>query len=168
MLAPKSPCKTAPTENPSDFDLVNVRHAVFQAEQGLREQGVPIGAALVRKDGVVIGVGRNRRVQKNSAILHGETDCLNNIGRLPASVYKDCTMYTTLSPCSMCSGTMVLFGIKRCVIGENETFLGGESILRDHGIEVVNLNLDSCKKLMSEFIERYPEVWNEDIGEEDK
>ncbi|BGP42267.1 Cytosine deaminase [Rhodotorula kratochvilovae] len=167
MLAPKESVKTAPAENPSEFDLNNIRHAIFQAEQGLREKGVPIGAALVRNDGVVIGVGRNRRVQEKSAIRHGETDCLHLIGRLPASVYKDCTMYTTLSPCSMCSGTMVLFGIKRCVMGENDTFLGGESILRDHGVEVVNLNLDSCKKLMTEFIERFPDVWNEDIGEED-
>ncbi|BGP50441.1 Cytosine deaminase [Rhodotorula kratochvilovae] len=158
MLAPKESVKTAPAENPSEFDLNNIRHAIFQAEQGLREKGVPIGAALVRNDGVVIGVGRNRRVQEKSAIRHGETDCLHLIGRLPASVYKDCTMYTTLSPCSMCSGTMVLFGIKRCVMGENDTFLG---------VEVVNLNLDSCKKLMTEFIERFPDVWNEDIGEED-
>ncbi|BGP01999.1 Cytosine deaminase [Rhodotorula toruloides] len=168
MLAPKEAVKTPPTANPSDFDLQNIRHAIFQAEQGLEEQGVPIGAALVRKDGVVIGVGRNRRVQQKSATRHGETDCLECIGRLPASVYKDCTMYTTLSPCSMCSGAMILFGIKRCVMGENDTFLGGESILQAHGVEVVNLNLDSCKKLMATFIEKYPEVWNEDIGEEDK
>ncbi|EGU11544.1 Cytosine deaminase [Rhodotorula toruloides ATCC 204091] len=165
MLAPKEAVKTPPTANPSDFDLQNIRHAIFQAEQGLEEQGVPIGAALVRKDGVVIGVGRNRRVQQKSATRHGETDCLECIGRLPASVYKDCT---TLSPCSMCSGAMILFGIKRCVMGENDTFLGGESILQAHGVEVVNLNLDSCKKLMATFIEKYPEVWNEDIGEEDK
>ncbi|TNY23261.1 cytosine deaminase [Rhodotorula diobovata] len=167
MLAPSNPVKTAPTENPSERDLANIRHAIFQAEQGLSERGVPIGAALVRSDGVVIGVGRNRRVQQNSAILHGETDCLNNIGRLPASVYKDCT---TLSPCSMCSGTMVLFGIKRCVMGENDTFVGArgaDALFASAGVEVVNLNLDSCKKLMNEFIERFPEVWNEDIGEED-
>ncbi|POY72302.1 hypothetical protein BMF94_4604 [Rhodotorula taiwanensis] len=168
MLAPKEVVKTPPTSSPSVFDLQNIRHAIFQAEQGLKEQGVPIGAALVRNDGVVIGVGRNRRVQQKSATRHGETDCLECIGRLPASVYKDCTMYTTLSPCTMCSGAMILFGIKRCVMGENETFLGGEGILQSHGVEVVNLNLDSCKKLMNEFIERYPDVWNEDIGEEDK
>ncbi|GAA5873531.1 hypothetical protein JCM8547_005612 [Rhodosporidiobolus lusitaniae] len=167
MLAPKTPYKTPPTENPLQSDLDNIKHAIFQAERGLKyENGVPIGAALVRDDGTVIGVGRNKRVQENSAIKHGETDCLHSIGRLPASAYKNATMYTTLSPCSMCTGAMILFGIQRCVMGENETFVGGEHTLREHGVEVVNLNLDSCKKLMAEFIERFPETWNEDIGEE--
>ncbi|GAA6004011.1 hypothetical protein JCM10207_006513 [Rhodosporidiobolus poonsookiae] len=164
MLAPKTAYKTPPTDKPLESDLKNIQHAIFQAERGLNlEKGIPIGAALVRNDGVVIGVGRNKRVQENSATKHGETDCLECIGRLPASVYKDCT---TLSPCSMCTGAMILFGIKRCVMGENDTFVGGEHTLREHGVEVVNLNLDSCKKLMAEFIETYPEIWNEDIGEE--
>ncbi|GAA5823273.1 hypothetical protein JCM11251_007546 [Rhodosporidiobolus azoricus] len=168
MLTPKTIYKTEPEKNPREEDLRGMAHAVFQAERALRlEKGIPIGAALVRNDGVVIGVGRNRRVQEGSPTKHGETDCLECIGRLPASVYKDCTMYTTLSPCSMCTGAMILFGIKRCVMGENDTFVGGEGTLRDHGVEVVNLNLDSCKKLMAEFIEKYPEIWNEDIGEED-
>ncbi|GAA6029110.1 hypothetical protein JCM8097_001604 [Rhodosporidiobolus ruineniae] len=169
MLEHKNPIKTPPTEQPLEQDLRNIQHAIFQAERALKyEKGIPIGAALVRNDGVVIGVGRNKRVQENSPTKHGETDCLECIGRLPASVYKDCTMYTTLSPCSMCTGAMILFGIKRCVMGENDTFVGGEATLREHGVEVVNLNLDSCKALMAEFIERFPEVWNEDIGEEDK
>ncbi|GAA5894495.1 hypothetical protein JCM6882_004835 [Rhodosporidiobolus microsporus] len=163
MLQPKTVFKTEPVKNAREEDLRNMAHAVFQAERALRlEKGIPIGAALVRNDGVVIGVGRNRRVQEGSPTKHGETDCLECIGRLPASV-----MYTTLSPCSMCTGAMILFGIKRCVMGENDTFVGGEGTLRDHGVEVVNLNLDSCKKLMAEFIEKYPEIWNEDIGEED-
>ncbi|GAA5877156.1 hypothetical protein JCM5296_004524 [Sporobolomyces johnsonii] len=166
MLAPTTAVKTPPTDKPSEFDLNNIKHAIFQGELGLSEKGVPIGAALVRNDGVVIGVGRNRRVQQGSATRHGETDCLELVGRLPASVYKDCTMYTTLSPCTMCTGAMILYGIKRCVMGENDTFVGGEGILRDHGVEVVNLNLDSCKQLMNKFIELYPETWNEDIGEE--
>ncbi|GAA5965399.1 hypothetical protein JCM21900_004783 [Sporobolomyces salmonicolor] len=166
MLAPTTAVKTPPTDKPSEFDLDNIKHAIFQGELGLSEKGVPIGAALVRNDGVVIGVGRNRRVQQGSATRHGETDCLELVGRLPASVYKDCTMYTTLSPCTMCTGAMILYGIKRCVMGENDTFVGGEGILRDHGVEVVNLNLDSCKQLMNKFIELYPETWNEDIGEE--
>jgi len=161
MLLPDNFVKTAPTENPSQFDVDGMKHAFFQGQLGLSEGGVPIGAALVRADGTVIGTGRNRRVQQCSATRHGETDCLENIGRLPAAVYKDCTMFTTLSPCPMCSGTLVLFGIKRCVMGENDSFLGGESILKSHGVEVVNLNLDSCKKLMADFIAAKPEVWNE-------
>ncbi|KAI5481470.1 cytosine deaminase [Pseudohyphozyma bogoriensis] len=166
MMVPPGSWKTPPTPNPSQFDQDNVKHAVWQAARGLAEGGIPIGAALVRDDGVVIGVGRNRRVQQNSNIRHGETDCLEIIGRLPAKEYKGCTMYTTLSPCTMCSGTIVLFGIKRCVMGENDTFVGGEKILKENGVEVVNLNLDECKKMMAKFIKEHPEIWNEDIGEE--
>ncbi|ORY48825.1 cytosine deaminase [Leucosporidium creatinivorum] len=166
MLAPATQVKTPKTENPLAFDVENMKHAVKQGELGLSEGGVPIGAALVDSKGAVIGVGRNRRVQQGSATRHGETDCLELIGRLPASVYKDCTMYTTLSPCTMCSGAMILYGIKRCVMGENETFVGGEGVLQAHGVEVVNLDLDSCKTLMKTFIKQSPEIWNEDIGEE--
>ncbi|KAM0756583.1 cytosine deaminase [Meredithblackwellia eburnea MCA 4105] len=166
MLAPAEKFKTPACEKPSEFDLAGIKHAIFQGQLGLAEGGVPIGACLMNADGIVIGVGRNRRVQNSSAIHHGETNCLELVGRLPAKVYESCTMFTTLSPCTMCTGAMILYGIKRCVMGENDTFVGGEGILKDHGVEVVNLNLDSCKKLMSDFIAAKPEVWNEDIGEE--
>ncbi|KAF8522747.1 cytosine deaminase [Hysterangium stoloniferum] len=158
---------TPPTLKASEFDQTHMRHAIFQAQIGLSEGGVPIGAALVTPEGVVIGVGRNRRVQKNSAIRHGETDCLENIGRLPAKLYRGTTMFTTLSPCTMCAGTILLFGIKRVVIGENTTFVaGGEDILRERGVEIVNLDSVECKTLMATFMATKPEVWNEDIGEE--
>ncbi|SCV71379.1 BQ2448_2967 [Microbotryum intermedium] len=162
MLVPSNPSKTAPTPNPKESDVRNIVHAIFQAELGLQEGGVPIGAALVREsDGVVIGVGRNRRVQQGSVIRHGETDCLENIGRLSAATYRGATIYSTLSPCSMCSGAIILYGIKKVVLGENDTFLGGESILRDHGVEVINLDSERCKELMREFIKQKPEIWNE-------
>ncbi|MGH3097839.1 MAG: nucleoside deaminase [Streptosporangiales bacterium] len=138
--------------------------AVDQARQGRDEGGVPIGAALV-VDGEVLATGRNRRMQQGSAIRHGETDCLENAGRLPASTYARATMYTTLSPCVMCSGAMLLYGIPRVVLGENRTFTGAEDLLRSNGVEVVNLDSDECAQLMAEFIDRRPEVWNEDIGE---
>ena len=139
--------------------------AIEEAAAGLSEGGVPVGAALVA-DGRILGSGRNRRVQQGSVIRHGETDCLENVGRLHASVYRRSTMYTTLSPCDMCSGAILLYGIPRIVIGENETFLGGEDLLRSRGVEVVNLDSAECKALMAEFIARHPEIWNEDIGEE--
>lgn len=139
--------------------------AIEQARLGRDEGGVPIGAALV-VDGRVLGAGRNRRVQEGSAIRHGETDALERAGRLPASVYRRATMYTTLSPCDMCTGAILLYGIPRVVVGENETFMGGEDYLRSRGVEVINLDSPECKALMAEFIERYPDVWNEDIGEE--
>ncbi|SCZ89470.1 BZ3500_MvSof-1268-A1-R1_Chr1-1g01201 [Microbotryum saponariae] len=165
MLVPSNPIKTAPTLNPKESDVRNMLHAIYQVSavvQDRFEGGVPIGAALVREsDGVVIGVGRNRRVQQGSAIRHGETDCLENIGRLSAQAYRDATIYSTLSPCPMCSGAIILYGIKKVVLGENESFLGGESILRDHGVEVVNLDSEKCKELMREFIRQKPEVWNE-------
>lgn len=113
LTSASSSYATAPTENPTSFDKQNMKHALFQAQAGLREGGVPIGGALVTADGIVIGTGRNRRVQLGSATRHGETDCLENIGRLPASIYRDCTMFTTLSPCTMCTGAIILFGIKR-------------------------------------------------------
>jgi len=139
--------------------------AIEQARIGRDEGGVPIGAALVA-DGRVLGAGHNRRVQQGSAIRHGETDALEVAGRLPASVYRRSTMYTTLSPCDMCTGAILLYGIPRVVIGENRTFVGGEDYLRARGVEVVNLDSDACVALMREFMARHPEVWNEDIGEE--
>jgi cytosine deaminase len=140
--------------------------AIAEARIGRDEGGVPIGGALVADDGTVLGVGHNRRVQQNSAIRHGETDALENAGRLPAAVYRRSTMYTTLSPCDMCSGAILLYGIPRVVMGENRTFVGGEDYLRSRGVEVVNLDSAECVELMNEFIAAHPEVWNEDIGEE--
>jgi cytosine/creatinine deaminase len=138
--------------------------AIEQARVGRDEGGVPIGAALV-VDGRVVGAGHNRRVQQGSAIRHGETDALEEAGRLPAQVYRRSTMYTTLSPCDMCTGAILLYGIPRVVIGENRTFMGGEDLLRARGVQVVNLDSAECKALMDEFIAAHPEIWNEDIGE---
>ena len=137
--------------------------ALEQARLGRAEGGVPVGAALV-VDGALRGVGRNRRVQQGSAIRHGETDCLENIGRLPAATYRAATMYTTLSPCDMCTGAILLYGIPRVIVGENRTFLGGEDLLRSRGVEVIVLQDDACISLMQEFIAEAPELWNEDIG----
>jgi creatinine deaminase len=137
--------------------------ALDQAKIGLAEGGVPIGAALV-VDGEILATGRNRRVQMDSAIRHGETDCLENAGRLNPSVYKNATMYTTLSPCDMCTGAILLYGIKRVVIGENRTFLGGEELLASRGVEVVVLDDPECIDLMTRFIADRPSLWNEDIG----
>jgi cytosine deaminase len=139
-------------------------HAVAGARRGRDEGGVPIGAALV-VDGEVIAVGRNRRVQQNSAIRHGETDCVENAGRLPASVYARATMVTTLSPCDMFTGAILLYKIPRVVIGENRTFYGGEDLLRARGVDVVVLDDAECLELMTDFIAREPGLWNEDIGE---
>ena len=144
-------------------DQIFMECAITAALQGMSEGGVPIGGALV-VDGKVLGVGFNKRVQLGSAIRHGETDCLENIGRLPATTYQKSTMYTTLSPCHMCSGAILLYGIPRVVIGENETFMGAEDLLRSHGVEVINLNSQVCKDMMTKFIAEKPEVWNEDIG----
>jgi cytosine/creatinine deaminase len=151
--------------NVEDRDREFLAHAIEQARIGRDEGGVPIGGALVA-DGKVLGVGRNRRVQQGSAIRHGETDALENVGRLSASIYRRATMYTTLSPCDMCSGAILLYGIPRVVMGENRTFVGGEDYLRGRGVEVVNLDSEECVTLMREFIAAHPEIWNEDIGEE--
>ena len=148
-----------------DRDHEFLAHAIEQARIGRDEGGVPIGAALVA-DGQVIAVGRNRRVQDNSAIRHGETDALESAGRLPASVYRRATMYTTLSPCDMCTGAILLYGIPRVVMGENRTFVGGEDLLRARGVDVVNLDSRECVDLMNAFIAAHPDIWNEDIGEE--
>ena len=139
--------------------------ALEEARRGRDEGGVPIGAALV-VDGEVIAVGHNRRVQEGSAIKHGETDCLEAAGRLPASVYARATMVTTLSPCDMCTGAILLYKIPRVIIGENRTFLGGEELLRSRGVEVVVLDDAECIELMEDFIAREPALWNEDIGKE--
>jgi cytosine deaminase len=147
-------------------DLAGLERAIEQARIGREEGGVPIGAALISDDGAVLGVGRSRRVQAGSAIRHGETDALENAGRLSASVYSRATLYTTLSPCDMCSGAILLYGIPRVVIGENRTFAGAESLLRERGVEVVNLDSQECLALMAGFIAEHPEIWNEDIGEE--
>ncbi|WP_323789324.1 nucleoside deaminase [Psychroserpens sp.] len=137
--------------------------AIKEAEQGLAEGGIPIGSVLVHND-KIIGRGHNRRVQNGSVILHGEMDALENAGRQKASVYQNSVLYTTLSPCSMCSGTILLYGIPKVVIGENDTFLGDEELLKERGVEVVVLNDDTCKALMKDFIENNPKLWNEDIG----
>jgi cytosine/creatinine deaminase len=139
--------------------------AIEQARIGRSEGGVPIGAALVA-DGAVLGAGRNRRVQLGSPIRHGETDALEVAGRQPASVYRRSTMYTTLSPCHMCTGAILLYEIPRVVIGENRTFMGAEDLLRSHGVDVVVVDSEECYRLMQEFIAEHPEIWFEDIGEE--
>jgi cytosine/creatinine deaminase len=138
--------------------------AIEQARIGRGEGGIPIGAALV-VDGRVLGAGRNRRVQAGSAIRHGETDALEVAGRQPASVYVRSTMYTTLSPCDMCTGAILLYKIPRVVMGENRTFRGAEDLLRERGVEVVNLDSAECVQMMDEFITAHPDLWWEDIGQ---
>ena len=137
--------------------------AIEEARQGMQEGGIPIGSVLVH-GGKIIGLGHNRRVQRGSAILHGEMDALENAGRQPASVYRESVLYTTLSPCSMCSGAILLYGIPRVVIGENQSFLGEEELLRSRGVSVEVLQNEECIRLMQEFIEQNPGLWNEDIG----
>ncbi|MCS4504798.1 tRNA-specific adenosine deaminase [wastewater metagenome] len=137
--------------------------ALDEARQGYREGGIPIGSVLVR-DGRIIGRGHNRRVQDGSAIRHAEMDALENAGRLPASAYRASTLYTTLSPCPMCTGAILLYGIPRVIIGENRTFTGEEALLRSRGVTVEVLQETACIELMSAFIRERPELWNEDIG----
>jgi creatinine deaminase len=138
--------------------------AIEEARIGVREGGIPIGAVLVH-GGRIIGRGHNRRVQQGSAIRHGEMDALEEAGRLPASVYRESVMYTTLSPCAMCSGAILLYGIPRVVVGENETFLGEEALLRARGVTVEVVGDTECIELMRRFIADHPALWNEDIGE---
>jgi len=140
--------------------------ALEEARKGLDEGGIPIGSVLVVDDRV-LGAGHNRRVQQGSVILHAEMDAFENAGRQPASVYRQATLYSTLSPCDMCSGTALLYGILRIVIGENQTFMGPEDYTRSRGVELVVLQRSDCKALMDEFIASNPELWNEDIGEVD-
>lgn len=137
--------------------------AIEEARAGLAEGGIPIGSALVI-DGKVVGRGHNRRVQQGSAILHAEMDCLENAGRLKARDYQRATLYSTLSPCDMCSGTALLYKIPRIIIGENQTFQGPEGYVRSRGVELTILQNAECIALMREFIAKRPELWNEDIG----
>lgn len=136
---------------------------IDEAKKGLSEGGIPIGSVIVH-DGKIIGRGHNKRVQCGSVVLHGEMDALENAGRLPAKTYKNSTLYTTLSPCPMCTGAILLYGIKKVIIGENETFLGSEKLLKENGVEVIVLDNQECKGLMKEFIDKNPTLWNEDIG----
>ncbi len=140
-----------------------MRAAIEEAEQGLREGGIPIGSVIVHA-GRIIGHGHNRRVQRGSPVLHGEMDALENAGRQPASVYRACTLYTTLSPCPMCSGAILLYGIPRVIVGENRTFMGDEDLLRARGVDLTVLDDPTCIRLMEDFIRARPELWNEDIG----
>ena len=137
--------------------------AIEEAGHGLREGGIPIGAALVHA-GRILGRGHNRRVQSGSAVLHGEMDALERAGRQPASVYSESVMYTTLSPCAMCSGAILLYGIRRVVVGENQTFMGEEELLRSRGVRVDVMQDARCVAMMKAFIAAHPELWNEDIG----
>jgi cytosine/creatinine deaminase len=140
-----------------------MRAAIEEAESGLREGGIPIGSVLVHQ-GRILGRGHNRRVQRGSAILHGEMDALENAGRQSGKVYRESVLYTTLSPCAMCSGAILLYGVQTVVIGENRTFLGEEALLRSRGVSLTVLQDPTCIRLMTEFIQARPELWNEDIG----
>ncbi len=141
-----------------------MQQALAEAKRGYAEGGIPIGSVLVI-DGKVVGRGHNRRVQDGNPILHGEMDALQNTGRLKAEDYQQATLYTTLSPCAMCSGAILLYKIPRVVIGENQTFVGEEQLLRERGVELVVLDDPDCRELMKRFIAEAPEIWNEDIGE---
>lgn len=151
----------------TDEDLLFYKEALEEAKKGLGEGGIPIGAVISYKN-KVIGRGHNKRVQQGSVIRHGETDCLENTGRLKAEVYAESTLYTTLSPCAMCTGTCLLYKIPRVVIGENENFKGEEELLKTRGVEVVLLNDKDTIEMMKNFITNNPSLWNEDIGEKDK
>lgn len=140
-----------------------MKAAIEEAQKGLDEGGIPIGSVLVYK-GKIIGRGHNRRVQKGSVILHGEMDALENAGRQPASVYRESVLYTTLSPCPMCSGAIILYGIPKVVIGENKTFMGDEEHLKSHGVSLDVLQNETCINMMNNFINENPSLWNEDIG----
>jgi len=138
--------------------------AITEAATGLSEGGIPIGSVLVRQ-GIILGRGHNRRMQQGNPILHGEMDALQNAGRLPAHIYRECTLYTTLSPCPMCTGAILLYGIPKVVIGENRTFMGEEELLKSRGVQIEVVQSERCMDLMRRFIEENPAVWNEDIGE---
>lgn len=144
-----------------------MRAAIDEAKKGLAEGGIPIGSVLVI-DGKIVGRGHNRRVQQGNPILHGETDALQNAGRIPARDYQRATLYSTLSPCDMCSGTALLYKIPKIVVGENQNFQGPEDYVRSRGIELVILNDPECIQMMSDFIAEHPELWNEDIGEKNQ
>src|SRR5947208_17012828 len=137
--------------------------AIEEAQHGLNEGGIPIGSAIVHA-GRVIGRGHNRRVQRGSSVLHGEMDALENAGRQPAAIYRQSVLYTTLSPCAMCSGAILLYGIRHVVVGESQTFVGDEALLRSRGVVVEVLHDATCIQLMTTFIRANPRLWNEDIG----
>lgn len=139
--------------------------AIEEAKKGLEEGGIPIGSVLVI-DGKIVGRGHNQRVQKGSAVLHAEMDCLENAGRLKAVEYRRATLYSTLSPCDMCSGTVLLYGIPKVVVGENRTFQGPEDYVRSRGVDVVVVDSPECRRLMETFIKDHPKLWNEDIGQD--
>ena len=139
-----------------------MKAAIDEARKGLAEGGIPIGSVLARK-GKIIGRGHNKRVQDNDPILHAEIDCLRNAGRV--GTYKDAVLYSTLMPCYLCAGAIVQFGIKKVIAGEAETFAGAREFMESHGVKVIDLNLDECKRLMREFVENNPDLWKEDIGE---
>ncbi len=138
--------------------------AIEQAKKSYNEGGIPIGSVIVH-NGKILGAGHNKRVQDGSVVLHGEMDALENAGRQKASIYQECTLYTTLSPCSMCSGTILLYGIPKVVIGENKTFMGEEDYLKSKGVEIIMMDNQECIDIMEKFIAEKPELWNEDIGE---
>jgi len=140
-----------------------LKDAIAEARKGRRAGGIPIGSVLVH-EGRVIGRGHNRRVQSGSVVLHGEMDALENAGRRPAAVYRGCSIYTTLSPCSMCSGAILLYGIPKVVVGEHRSFMGEEEWLRSRGVEVVVADDEECVAMMADFMREEPELWNEDIG----
>ncbi|MFP4122987.1 nucleoside deaminase [Coleofasciculus sp.] len=135
--------------------------AIAQAQQGLREGGIPIGSVLV-KEGQIIGQGYNKRVQENDPVTHAEIDCLRHAGRI--GNYNDTILYSTLMPCYLCAGAVVQFGIKKVIAGESQTFAGAREFMESHGVEVVDLNLEECQQMMSDFIQQHPKLWNEDIG----
>ena len=137
--------------------------AIDEARQGMQEGGIPIGSVVVHGN-KILGRGHNRRVQKGSAILHAEMDALENAGRQSAAVYRECVLYTTLSPCSMCTGAILLYGIPRVIIGENKTFMGEEELLRSRGVAIEVVQSEECIQMMEEFIRKNPTLWNEDIG----
>jgi cytosine deaminase len=140
-----------------------MRAALEEARRGLQEGGIPIGSVLVSRDRI-LGRGHNRRQQAGSVVLHAEMDALERAGRQPAAVYRECTLYTTLSPCAMCSGAILLYGIPKVVIGENHTFMGEEELLRGRGVTVEVLQDPACERLLADFIRAHPALWDEDIG----
>lgn len=147
-------------------DIEFMQEAINEAILGAQAGGIPIGSVLVI-DGKIVGRGHNQRVQKSNPILHGEMDCLQNAGRISAKDYARATIYSTLSPCAMCTGAIMLYKIPRVVIAENQTFKGCEDYMRSEGVEVINLDLSEAKQLMNDFIHKHPECWNEDIGEQE-
>jgi len=140
-----------------------LKEAIAEAQAGLAEGGIPIGSVLIHRD-KILGRGHNRRVQRGSAILHGEMDALENAGRLPANVYRESVLYTTLSPCAMCTGAILLYGIPHVIVGENRTFMGEEELLRSRGVKVEVVQDETCIAMMEKFTREKPQLWNEDIG----